>query len=42
MKTFMIDASTKLAELLELRDSGPDASVQLLAVNWWQVRNWKR
>jgi len=42
MKKLMIAASTKLAELLELRDSDPDAFAQLLAVNWRQVRNWER
>jgi len=34
--------STKLADLLELRASAPDAFAQLLAVNWRQVRNWER
>ncbi|MCY2927523.1 MAG: hypothetical protein NT031_19210, partial [Planctomycetota bacterium] len=42
MKTLMIAASTKLAELLALRDSDPDAFAQVLAVNWRQVRNWER
>lgn len=34
--------STKLADLLELRASAPDAFAQLLAVNWRQVKNWER
>lgn len=42
MKTVMIDASTKLAELLALRDSDPEDFARLLAVNWRQVRNWER
>ncbi len=42
MKTLMIVASAKLAELLALRDSDPDAFAELLAVNWRQVRNWER
>ncbi len=42
MKTLMIDASAKLAELLALRDSDPDDFARLLAVNWRQVRNWAR
>ena len=42
MKTLMIAASSKLAELLNLRDTDPDAFAQLLAVNWRQVRNWER
>ncbi|MGB2823548.1 MAG: hypothetical protein WBF17_21390 [Phycisphaerae bacterium] len=42
MKTIMIDASTKLAELLALRDSDPEAFAQTLAANWRQVRNWER
>ena len=42
MKTLMVAASTKLAELLEMRDSDPDAFAQLLAVNWRQVKNWER
>ncbi len=42
MKTLLIAASTKLAELLALRDSGPDAFAQLLAANWRQVKNWER
>ena len=42
MKTLMIDASAKLAELLALRDNDPDDFARLLAVNWRQVRNWER
>ena len=42
MKTIMIDASTKLAELLALRDSDPEAFAQTLAVNWRQVKKWER
>ena len=42
MKTVMIDASTKLAELLALRDSDPEDFARVLAVNWRQVRNWDR
>ena len=42
MKTLMISASSKLAELLTQRDADPDAFAQLLAVNWRQVRNWER
>ena len=42
MKTLMISASSKLAELLIQRDADPDAFAQLLAVNWRQVRNWER
>ena len=42
MKAIMIDASTKLAELLALRDSDPKAFAQTLAVNWRQVRHWER
>lgn len=42
MKTLMIAASNKLAELLILRDTDPDAFAQLLAVNWRLVRNWQR
>lgn len=42
MKRIMIAASTKLAELLALRDSDPEAFAQMLAANWRQVRNWER
>lgn len=42
MKTIMIAASAKLAELLALRDQDPDGFAQLLAGNWRQVRNWER
>lgn len=42
MKTIMIAASTKLAGLLALRDSDPEAFAQTLAANWRQVRNWER
>lgn len=42
MKTLMIAASKKLAELLALRDSDTDAFAELLAANWRQVRNWER
>ena len=42
MKTLMIAASSKLAELLSQRDTDPDAFAQLLAVSWRQVRNWDR
>ena len=42
MKTIMIAASTKLAELLAMRDSNPEAFAQTLSVNWRQVRNWER
>jgi hypothetical protein len=42
MKTLMIAASAKLAELLALRDNDPDDFARLLAVNWRQVRNWQR
>ena len=42
MKKLMIAASTRLAELLELRDADPDAFAQLLSVNWRQVKNWER
>ena len=42
MKTIMINASAKLAELLALRDDDPDGFAQLLAANWRQVRAWER
>jgi hypothetical protein len=42
MKKLMIAASAKLAELMELRDSDPDAFAQLLSVNWRQVKNWEK
>ena len=42
MKKIMIAASAKLAELLALRDSDPDAFAQLLAAKWRQVRQWER
>ena len=42
MKKLMIAASAKLAELLELRDSDPDAFAQLLSANWRQVKKWER
>lgn len=42
MKTLMIAASAKLAELLSLRDNDPDAFAELLAVNWRQVKRWER
>jgi hypothetical protein len=42
MKTLMIAASKKLAELLTLRDSDPDAFAELLAGNWRQVKRWER
>jgi hypothetical protein len=42
MKRIMIAASAKLAELLELRDSDPEAFAQLLSVNWRQVKRWER
>ena len=42
MKTVMIAASAKLAELLTLQDSDPDAFAELLALNWRQVKNWER
>jgi hypothetical protein len=34
--------STRLAELLALRDGDPDAFAQLLSANWRQVKNWER
>ena len=42
MKNLMIVASTKLAELLALRDSDPEDFARLLAVNWRQVKKWER
>jgi hypothetical protein len=42
MKALMIAASTKLAELLALRDEDPERFTALLAGNWRQVRNWER
>jgi len=42
MKTLMIAASSKLAELLIQRDTDPEGFAQLLAANWRQVRNWER
>ena len=42
MKTLMIAASAKLAELLALRDEDPGSFAALLAGNWRQVRNWER
>ena len=42
MKTIMIDASTKLAELLALRDGDPEAFAAQIAAYWRQVRNWER
>ena len=42
MKTLMIDASRKLAELLALRDEDPESFATLLAGNWRQVRKWER
>ena len=42
MKKLMIAASTRLAELLEMRDSDPEAFAQLLSVNWRQVKKWER
>jgi hypothetical protein len=42
MKTLMIAASSKLAELLALRDDDPESFAALLAGNWHQVRNWER
>lgn len=42
MKTLMIAASAKLAELLVLRDSNPDAYARLLAEKWPHVRHWER
>jgi hypothetical protein len=42
MKKIMIAASSRLAELLALRDSDPDAFAQLLAASWRQVKNWER
>jgi len=42
MKTVMIDASSKLAELLALRDADPEAFAQLLAGWWRSVRDWER
>lgn len=42
MKKIMIAASAKLAELLTMRESDPEAFAQLLAANWRQVRHWER
>jgi len=42
MKTIMINASAKLAELLALRDDDLDEFAQVLAANWRQVRAWER
>jgi hypothetical protein len=42
MKKLMIAASTRLAELLALRDSDPEDFARLLAVNWRQVKKWER
>ena len=42
MRTIIIDASTKLSVLLVLWDSDLAAFVQLLAVNWRQVKRWER
>ena len=42
MKTLMIAASRKLAELLNLRDADPEAFALLLATSWQQVKNWER
>jgi len=42
MKTIMINASAKLAELLALRDDDPDEFAQVLAATWRQVRAWER
>jgi len=42
MKTIMIDAGTKPAELLALRDSDPDAFAGMLATNRRRVGNWER
>ena len=42
MKTIMIAASAKLAELLALRDDSPEAFAAMLAGNWRQVRHWER
>ena len=42
MKTLMIAVSTKLADLLALRDEDPEAFAALLAGNWRQAQNWER
>ena len=42
MKTLMIAASTKLAELLDLRDNDPEDFARVLAANWRQVKHWER
>ena len=42
MKTIMINASAKLAELLALRDDDPGGFAQLPAATWRQVRAWER
>jgi len=42
MKTLMIAASTKLAELLAMRDDDPEGFAALLAGSWQQVQNWER
>ena len=42
MKTLMIAASTKLAELLDQRDNDPEDFARVLAGNWRQVKHWER
>jgi hypothetical protein len=42
MKTLMITASRKMAELLEKRDLKPNEYAKLLADRWPQVRHWER